>query len=314
LQCYPFIKIGKSYRLAKLERGWLFLLCRQLAHVVVNAGNPAVIQTLAIINLLCLPYTFYSVYYQWRVAKQWCKFCLAVQALLWLEFFAFLPYLHFSLPSNYGGALADVLMGFSAPVFAWMLVKPMLLSSKQMEPLKAQLRKFKYNKELFTKMLNDEVHYALPSAGSSLMIGDANAPLTVTMVSNPYCQPCAKAHKALNEWLHQRPDVKMQVVFSNQNNEKDKKTEVAAHFMRLKQTVDNVTLAKALDDWYEQKQKSYESWADVYPVDNRSDVSAQLEVQKEWCKLTEVKSTPTIFLNGRRLPKNYQTEDLRYFI
>jgi len=34
----------------------------------------------------------------------------------------------------------------------------------------------------------------------------------------------------------------------------------------------------------------------------------------EWCKMTEVKGTPAIFINGRKLPKNYKIEDIRYFI
>ena len=34
------------------------------------------------INILALPYTIFSVYYQWRVAKQWCVLCLVVQGLL----------------------------------------------------------------------------------------------------------------------------------------------------------------------------------------------------------------------------------------
>jgi len=34
---------------------------------------------------LALPYTFWSIWYQWRVAKQWCPLCVAVQVVIWLE-------------------------------------------------------------------------------------------------------------------------------------------------------------------------------------------------------------------------------------
>lgn len=167
---------------------------------------------------------------------------------------------------------------------------------------------------MFAKLLNDEVQYALPAMADALIIGEPNAPYTITMVSNPYCQPCAKAHKALNEWLPNRPDVKLQVVFSTANNEKDIKTEIAAHLMRMRLNGDNALLKNALDDWYEQKQKNYDAWAKLYPAINTSDVSAQLETQKAWCKMTEITGTPTLFINGRRLPQNYQPEDLKYFI
>lgn len=120
--------------------------------------------------------------------------------------------------------------------------------------------------------------------------------------------------EVLNEWITGRPDVKLQVVFSTANNENDKKTEIAAHLMRMQINGDNAILKNALDDWYEQKQKNYEAWAKLYPAINTSDVSPQLETQKAWCKMTEITGTPTLFINGRRLPQNYQPEDLKYFI
>jgi uncharacterized membrane protein len=38
------------------------------------------------LNVLALPYTVWSVYYQAFVAKEWCVLCLMVQILLWVEF------------------------------------------------------------------------------------------------------------------------------------------------------------------------------------------------------------------------------------
>jgi Vitamin K epoxide reductase family len=67
-----------------------FYFAGTLLVLLFNSGENAIMQVLVLLNLLCLPYTFYSVYYQWR-AKQWCLFCCIVQALLWLEFAAFLP-------------------------------------------------------------------------------------------------------------------------------------------------------------------------------------------------------------------------------
>eukprot|EP01037_Dinobryon_pediforme_P007923 gene7923-7992_t len=42
-------------------------------------------EILVLLNIISLPYTFYSIYYQARVAKQWCVLCCTVQGLLWLE-------------------------------------------------------------------------------------------------------------------------------------------------------------------------------------------------------------------------------------
>jgi len=285
---------------------WLVLL--------FNSSHSDLMQILAVLNIISLPYTFYSIYYQWRLAKQWCVFCCTVQAILWLEFFAFLPSLMRGIQVPTLIELSSVMMGMAIPILAWMLVKPYLLQAQQIAPLKKELRKFKYNTELFEKMMNDEVKYTLPDEEHSLIIGNCEAEQVITMVSNPYCQPCAKAHKALDELLTHRSDIKLQVVFSTHNNKSDKNTEVAAHLMSLQATQNDVSLKKALNDWYEQKHKNYEAWAKEHPKTTDFYAAEALVIQKEWCKLTEITGTPTLFLNGRRLPKSYQIEDLKYFI
>lgn len=54
---------------------------------------------LALFNVCCLPYTFWSVWYQKFRAKHWCALCLGVQTTLWLLFFCYLG----------GGCFRDIL-------------------------------------------------------------------------------------------------------------------------------------------------------------------------------------------------------------
>lgn len=43
---------------------------------------------LAVLNACCLPFSFWSIWYQKFRIKAWCTMCVTVQALLWLIFFA----------------------------------------------------------------------------------------------------------------------------------------------------------------------------------------------------------------------------------
>ena len=45
---------------------------------------------LAICNACCLPYSFWSIWYQKYKAHHWCTLCVGVQATLWLKFFCWL--------------------------------------------------------------------------------------------------------------------------------------------------------------------------------------------------------------------------------
>ncbi|MCM1369633.1 MAG: hypothetical protein NC204_04600 [Candidatus Amulumruptor caecigallinarius] len=51
---------------------------------------PQHISYLAAINVLCLPYTVWSIWYQKFRAKAWCTLCVSVQTTLWLLFFSYL--------------------------------------------------------------------------------------------------------------------------------------------------------------------------------------------------------------------------------
>lgn len=51
---------------------------------------PHTLPALALINILCLPYTVWSIWYQKFRAKAWCTLCVSVQCTLWLLFGAYL--------------------------------------------------------------------------------------------------------------------------------------------------------------------------------------------------------------------------------
>lgn len=306
-----------SSRAAKLlggELSWsevgLFYFGATWLILLFNTGTVALKQSLAVLNLLALPYTFYSIYYQARVARQWCVLCCVVQALLWLEFVPLVFYLFqpFIFPgvAEWGNAFVCALL----PVVLWMFVKPHLLKSQQLGPAKEQLRKFKYNEELFTRMLTDQPRYHLPADDDAVTLGNVEAERVITIVTNPFCSPCSKAHRTLEQWLSRGDEFKLQVVFSPHESSR----EVAAHIMALNDDQDKLLVSKALNDWYAQDDKNYKSWAISHPAVTAAGAENKLKKQQEWCNAIQLEYTPTILINGYKLPKIYQLEDIRFFI
>lgn len=51
---------------------------------------PQMLPWLALCNLCCLPFTFWSIWYQKFRAHKWCTLCVSVQGSLWLLFFCYL--------------------------------------------------------------------------------------------------------------------------------------------------------------------------------------------------------------------------------
>ncbi len=285
---------------------WLVLL--------FGSSSVAELQILAWLNLISLPYTVYSIYYQARVAKQWCILCCTVQALLWLEFVPMLTYLQQPLRWLNRMQAGNLLIALLLPVAIWLLLKPMLLQLQKVKPMQYQLRRLKYNTDLFNNMLKNQPQYALPDEDWSIVLGNTEAANIITMVSNPYCPPCNKTHQQLSEWLGNGNDLQVRIIFTANNDENDHKTPVVRHLMALNELPDKSLVEKALHGWYAQKEKSYESWAKAYPIQLNEANYYKLDKQKAWCQLAEVKATPTLLVNGCRLPEVYQLQDIKYLL
>lgn len=295
------------------EVGFFYFTGTWLALLFAGTST-AMLQALAILNIVSLPYTVYSIYYQARVAKQWCVLCCTVQALLWLEFIPMVGFLNAPFQLLNLTELAGLLICLALPVGLWLLLKPLLLKSQQLNTLKGQLRDFKYNTDLFNTALKEQPKYAVPAEDWSIVLGNVEAGNIITMVSNPYCPPCAKTHHALDEWLNRNPDIQVRLVFTANNTDADFKTPVTRHLMALNELTDKSKVKQALNDWYDQKHKDYDAWAKAHPVTLDETKYYKLDRQQEWCNLAEVRATPTLLVNGHRLPDVYRIQDIKYLL
>jgi len=281
--------------------------------LIFKGGSTPVIQTLAILNILALPYTIYSIIYQAKIAKQWCTFCLIIQAVLWLEFSQAITFLlqPFQTTST---SIITVGLYIIAMIALWIVIKPLLLKIQELDTLKHQLRNFKFNTSIFESNLSEQPKYSQPDNEWSITLGHPNASNVLTIVSNPYCQPCSKMHGELDEILNRLNNIKVKIIFNADNHDKDIKTPVARHLMALNEQQDGDIVKRALNDWYFQKDKNYQAWAKKYPVELNTDKFYKLSKQREWCAMAEIKSTPTIFVNGFQLPNTYRLNDIKYLL
>jgi uncharacterized membrane protein/protein-disulfide isomerase len=281
-----------------------------------NSNNTAVMQALAILNLISLPYTFYSIYYQARVAKQWCVLCCTVQAVLWLDFFLLLPGLSHQIIRLSLKDLSNILSCFLVPFALWIWIKPYLQSAQKITPLTQQLNKFKYNIELFNKLLKEQAKYSIPGDDYTVVLGNLETPETIiTIVTNPYCGPCTHAHQVLDELLYSKGSIQVRYVFvfNNPYADDDKRMVVTRQLLALDKVADKATVSKAMSEWYKQKQKDFDTWAKKYPAPFDESITNKLEKQVNWRNIAEIRATPTILINGYKLPYPYTIADLKYF-
>lgn len=267
------------------------------------------------LNIFAISYTFYSVYYQWRVAKQWCILCLAVQALLIL---AAINTVAQNLLGPFYVNLSLALSMLAIPtaiIFFWFGIKPYALQLQQAKGMKREYLRLKFNSEIFDTLLIKQKQIHLPVDDLGIEIGNKNAKNKLIKVCNPYCNPCAKAHEKLENLLKNTSELSVKIIFIAPNNENNLMFPPVRHFMSIAEE-GNVEMTKsALDDWYLMEEKDYDRFADKYPLkDQFSNQGSKIESMNKWCRAIGIDYTPTIFLNGYQLPGAYNIEDLQYFL
>lgn len=261
------------------------------------------------IGATALFYTFWSIYYQAFVAKQWCTLCLSIQLLFIVEFLLNVNYLSKLdtqlLAITFSDFIAP-LSGAGAAVLFWIFLKPILQKSQQVLPLKNDLRRFKYNPNLFLSLLQNQAEIPY-SPQDMITFGNPNAEHTLTMVTNPFCQPCAKTHKTIEDLLSTNQNLKCQVIFSASNIEGDKRGIVA----RIILSLPKAQQAGALHQWYENEDRNIEKWQAKLGIIEVQKAQNIIEQHKIFCDFAKIEGTPTLYLDGYRLPELYHLVDLK---
>nr|MCU0448009.1 cysteine peptidase family C39 domain-containing protein [Microscillaceae bacterium] len=159
----------------------------------LTAHSSPIFSILAVLSVLALPYTVFSVYYQALVVRVWCPLCVLVQAVLWVNFGLLFNYLNFNYLYLFDYQSFIILgFSFSLPIVLWFSHKPTLAQAQKLPMVEKKLSHFRRNSELFNAWLK------APQApageffllDTDLILGNLAAPLSILVVSNPLCAPC----------------------------------------------------------------------------------------------------------------------------
>jgi len=281
--------------------------------------NTTALFILAWLNILAIPYVLFSIYYQWRVAKQWCVLCLSVQALLVLQLVTALTSgWHAALsPSEVFNSdlLLPVLFAYAIPFIIVNLLLPAYRSTRESRHNKTELQRLKHNPQIFEALLGKQKKITESTAGLGIVLGNPDATHKIIKVCNPYCGPCAKAHTPMEELLLNNPDLQIQIIFNATNNEGDIKAPLVKHLLAIAGKGGEQLTQQALDDWYLTEKKDYEVFAAKYPMNGElKQQDDKVNAMHNWCDKTEITFTPTFFVNGYQLPETYSLSDLQYFL
>lgn len=311
-------KGAKVFGMSWSEAGFFYFVATFLFLLLPTISFEEKVWLLSIVNCIAVPYIFFSLYYQWKVVKQWCPLCLTVQAILAIELIWSIinywshPYFQVTfLPS----ILLTMALCLLFPVVLWYILKPLLKNAKDEPIYKSAYKRLLYNPETFYYLLQQQPTAPDGYQSIGINIGNRDAKNTVIKVCNPYCGPCVKAHQVLEDIIHSNKNVKMKLIFNTSNHINDKVNILSRHLLAINEQNNAIQIHKALDDWYLADIKDYRVFAKKYPMNGELlQLEAHVVAMSKWCKDAEIKGTPTFFINGKLLPQNYNIEELKYIL
>ena len=286
-----------------------------LANILLLLFSPSLITSIVLINILTLPFTFWSVWYQWAKAKQWCVLCLIVLVLLWTIFivnilFDYVRLLEFSYQEFQNLIITGCC--YFVSILGINLLVPKLNTEKNTQSLRQSMNSMKADESVFTALLKKQPFYETSDSDSVIRFGNPNSKLRITVFSNPYCNPCAIMHKKIDELLSKvNNSISIQYILSS-FEEKLNSTNKYLIAACLADKTDSIK--HIFNDWFEEGKTLRDDYFSNLSL-NIENPKVEVEFQKHeaWKAKNQLRGTPTVLVNGYQLPESYKIEDLRYF-
>lgn len=253
----------------------------------------------------------YSLYLQVFVEKSLCRVCLVIISVLLAQILVSMIFFDglLSLSSVFISIILFVTLFFSI-----VFLNNILIQKEDLKKSNAKNLRFKRNYELFKRELldNEKIQF---TDNQTFFLGNKDAKLHISIVSNPYCGFCKDAHKILEDLLSKNPDdISAQIRFNYSQERADEKyTQLISDFMNIYRNKSQAEFLKAVDIWYETKdehQIKKIAGTEAAAFENLANIT-QMTLENSNAGLT---FTPVFILNGHQFPDKYDREDIHYFI
>ena len=281
-----------------------------VTNIFVICLLPSYIPYLALINVFCLPYSFWSIWYQKFKARQWCPLSLIVIILLWGLFVINLSFRFLLVSTLSMSELSITGLSYLLFILCTNLVLSILMKSLQVENINYEINNIKADEDVFKSLLKKQPYYVVTRETSSILLGNLNSKFLITIFTNPHCNPCARMHKRVNDLLNKNENLCVQYIFSSFHKELDISNQFLIGVYRQK----NDEFKTIYNEWFEKGKYDKETIFQKHPVKiEEPNIANEFARHEQWKEKSGLRATPTILVNGYKLPENFKIEDLHFF-
>ena len=259
------------------------------------------------LNVLALPYTVWSIYYQGFVAKEWCVLCLTVQALLWVEFFT-LSKISFALNGEMINSFINLFLCFLSITVLWTFIKKPLQNSGRFDETYNTLQKIKFDPDFVKGILSKERMLPPIFEGMKVLrMGNPDAENVITLILSPSCASCGRTFFEGQNLVKNNSQFRTETLFATSNIDNHVDGQVA----RLILSLPSEKMEEAATKWFQDAKQNKQNWSDKFGMVNDIEGSfQQLNFHLHWLDLARITNTPTVFFNKIELQSLYKLSDI----
>lgn len=269
-----------------------------------------------ILSVCSIIFIGYSLYIQIYRLRNICMLCLAVIAVLIANVLTTSMLVFwvgtFQIDLELIAAFFSILL---ITTFTWRKIKPLFIDRKNLEKLSIRFLKMRRDPSVFESYLNrmpfSEIN--LPQQKDRLHYGNKSAPIQIIIACSPFCMPCSIAHHAIEKLTSLYPQsfgVSIRFSIPRGINHADQRHIAASEILK---TANEGNVEALIRDWYQSM--DLDSFKKLHACVNenlvgKESASLALQFYEEWTINAKIDGTPTFFINGRRLPKEYSWVEL----
>jgi len=263
---------------------------------------------LQLVGWIAMVYGIWSIWYQLYKIKRWCTLCCLTQIIVWTSgiynsFFI----IQQSIP------IKDIVTYLIFGLFTLGIVQNLFRLCSIYElytKTKKEFLNLKLNEKILEVALSESNYIDVRKEDSSIVYGNPDAHITLTVLTNPLCRPCERMHKKLTQLVTNNSDVNIQYIYSSFNKGVE---DFSLFCIAVYQQMPYNEAVKILDKWYQYgKYKREQFIKDIGVNIKNPDVLKEYAKHIAWKNRTGIESTPTVIYKGHIIPNYYDPKDFIY--
>lgn len=251
---------------------------------------------------------FYSLYIQIFVEKKICKVCMAIIAILILQLI--LSILSINTINYEFQNTPAILFIYFITFYSFYIHNQLVTKNKKLQKDNIKNLKFKRSYDLFKSQLLSNNQIQINSIYQSFFIGNPQSKIHISLISNPFCGFCKSAHEIIEELLKKYANnISVQIRFNYISEQNDENIRIViSYFKNIYTRLGEEIFLQEVEKWF--RNRDLES---IKKENITTDLSEEAYIGHENIKWG-FNFTPLILINGYIFPKNYEREDIFYFI